>query len=98
MSKKTNNPKGRPRTDLPKERDGKLTAAARLAKRIRESREAKGIDCATAAAAAGLSLSRWYDIEAGRFERSPPIKTLHDIAQAVGANVIELTELAIKIE
>ena len=98
MSKKTGNRKGRPRGGLPTKGNGHLTAAGALAKRIVEAREAKGIDCATAASAAGLSLSRWYDIEGGRFERSPPVGTLHAIASAVGVDAAELTELALKIE
>lgn len=97
-SKRTGKAKGRPRAGLPVKDNGQLTATARLAKRIREAREAKGIGCASAAAVAKLSLSRWYDIEAGRFQRSPPIGTLHDIATAVGVNDSELIELALKIQ
>lgn len=74
-----------------------MTPAARFAKAIRDKREAKGITAAAAADAAGLSLSRWYDIEAGRLDSPPVLDTIQSIASAVGADVVELATLALEL-
>jgi HTH-type transcriptional regulator, competence development regulator len=68
-----------------------------LGQRIRGLRKQKSLTQRQLAELAGIDFSYLSKIESGKLEHTPSVRTLQDIARALGVDELELMELADKL-
>ena len=72
-------------------------ATTTLGQRVRELRRARGLTQRQLAGETGVDFTYLSKIENDRLEHTPSIKTLQELARALGADELELMELANKV-